>query len=547
VVVISPVSRRPPRRSRARLVLLTVVAVLLLLGAAAAAALLAWPDASLAADPVALARTQTPFLAGDVEQLVVRDGSGARVPVHVQAGRIVPTKPVPAGEPLTVSLTVRRPSWAGWLVGHTTRRTLSLRAPAAELDGRWLEVRRGAPLRLDFDAPVRVVALRVNGEQRVVRLSPARRTVSVGVPGRGLATAGLLTVRVAPRPWERLSRSVPVHWFPARKHVQALVEPAPGRTVTPLAPSTLTFSRPLETALGHDMPTLEPQVAGRWRRLDTHTVSFVPSGLGFPLDTHVRVVFPDPVALASPGAEKVTRSLRWETQTGSILRLQQLLAEQGYLPVTWTPTGSAPARSIQKQLAAVADPPAGRFRWPYAATTPKELRGMWKTGEWNAIVRGAVMRFQDTHHLDVDAFVGPQVWQALLADAVAGKRLTDGYSYVYVHRDVPQLLTLWHDGKVILTSPGNTGVPSAPTQLGTFPVFEHIPVGTMSGTNPDGTHYNDPGIRWISYFNHGDALHAFPRASFGTPQSLGCVELPLDAAAKVWPYTPIGTLVTIEH
>ena len=23
-------------------------------------------------------------------------------------------------------------------------------------------------------------------------------------------------------------------------------------------------------------------------------------------------------------------------------------------------------------------------------------------------------------------------------------------------------------------------------------------------------------------------------------------ELPLDAAAKVWPYTPIGTLVTIE-
>jgi lipoprotein-anchoring transpeptidase ErfK/SrfK len=69
----------------------------------------------------------------------------------------------------------------------------------------------------------------------------------------------------------------------------------------------------------------------------------------------------------------------------------------------------------------------------------------------------------------------------------------------------------------------------------------------MSGTNPDGTHYDDPGIRWISYFNHGDAIHAFPRASFGTPQSLGCVELPLDAAAKVWPYTPIGTLVTVEN
>jgi hypothetical protein len=100
---------------------------------------------------------------------------------------------------------------------------------------------------------------------------------------------------------------------------------------------------------------------------------------------------------------------------------------------------------------------------------------------------------------------------------------------------------------VILRSPGNTGVPAAPTQLGTFAVFEHVPVGEMRGTNPDGSHYDDPGIRYISYFHGGDAIHAFTRSSFGTPQSLGCVELPLRAAAKVWPYTPIGTLVTVEN
>ena len=69
----------------------------------------------------------------------------------------------------------------------------------------------------------------------------------------------------------------------------------------------------------------------------------------------------------------------------------------------------------------------------------------------------------------------------------------------------------------------------------------------MSGTNPDGSKYSDPGIRYISYFHGGDAIHAFTRGSYGTPQSLGCVELPLAAAAKVWPYTPIGTLVTIEN
>ena len=69
---------------------------------------------------------------------------------------------------------------------------------------------------------------------------------------------------------------------------------------------------------------------------------------------------------------------------------------------------------------------------------------------------------------------------------------------------------------------------------------------SLGGTNPDGSHYEDPGIKWVSYFNGGDALHNFDRASFGTPQSLGCVELPLASAAEVYPYTPIGTLVTVE-
>ncbi len=91
----------------------------------------------------------------------------------------------------------------------------------------------------------------------------------------------------------------------------------------------------------------------------------------------------------------------------------------------------------------------------------------------------------------------------------------------------------------------NTGVASAPTASGTFPVFEHLPVTTMTGTNPDGSQYSDPGIQWVSYFNGGDALHAFDRASYGTPQSDGCVEMPEDAAARVYPFTPIGTIVNV--
>ena len=97
----------------------------------------------------------------------------------------------------------------------------------------------------------------------------------------------------------------------------------------------------------------------------------------------------------------------------------------------------------------------------------------------------------------------------------------------------------------MLATPANTGIPAAPTVFGTFPVYARFTVTTMSGTNPDGTHYSDPGIPWVSYFNGGDAIHGFTRASYGSPQSLGCVELPASEAARVWPYTPIGTLVTV--
>ncbi len=49
----------------------------------------------------------------------------------------------------------------------------------------------------------------------------------------------------------------------------------------------------------------------------------------------------------------------------------------------------------------------------------------------------------------------------------------------------------------------------------------------------------------MSYFNGGDAVHYFPRASYGFPQSVGCVELPYTAAKAAYPYLPYGTLVTV--
>jgi hypothetical protein len=393
-----------------------------------------------------------------------------------------------------------------------------------------------------FDQPVHVVWL--GPGQPIRRLAHPSSVVWVGKFASRSEAVGSVTVAAAARSWERMSSPVRVTWFPARPYPQLLVSPRPSAALVPSRQLKLTFSSPIANVLAGHLPTTD--APGNWRTLDDHTLAFRPAGAGFALGSAVTVRLPRAVhPIGRPGTT-LTSTLRWEVPGGSTMRLEQLLAEQGYLPVDWRPDSDPVPRTPPAQLAAAVDPPSGSFSWRFA-NTPPELTALWQPGEWNEIVRGAVMMFQDDHDLDVDAIPGPIFWKTLLADAVSGTRRDDGYSYVYVHRNLPQSLNLWHNGQVILSSPGNTGVPQAPTQLGTFPVFEHIPVGTMSGTNPDGSHYNDPGIRWISYFNHGDAIHAFTRASFGTPQSLGCVELPLDAAAKVWPYTPIGTLVTVEN
>jgi lipoprotein-anchoring transpeptidase ErfK/SrfK len=156
------------------------------------------------------------------------------------------------------------------------------------------------------------------------------------------------------------------------------------------------------------------------------------------------------------------------------------------------------------------------------------------------------MAFEDDHDMTDDGILGSAVWHALIEARLHDERSSfTGYSYVMVSEE-SEGLDLWHDGRTILTTPVNTGIAAAPTATGVYPVYEHIAVGTMSGTNPDGSAYVDPGIPWISYFNGGDALHGFVRASYGSPQSLGCVEMPPATAGEVWPYTPVGTLVNVS-
>jgi hypothetical protein len=515
--------RRRTRRSR-RGVWIAFALVLVFAGAFAAAVALR-SGASLVGDSSALARVRLQLFAGRIASVRAFAPDGTAIPLLVSHGRLTPREQLAPGESISVRVVVRRPGWSAWALGAERHERLTVQTPVAHILDRWPT---GSPPLIRFDMPVSAVAV----DGRHVRAGSATVTLPTE------KAAGSVNVAAAARTWEKLGAPVRVSYFPRSDQPVALADPTPGVQLDPLTPLRFTFSKTVASVLGSDHPRLSLRQSGRWVQTDSHTLVFTPSGDGAPFDDDETVRFPKPVRMLG-GAT-------WHVAPASFLRLQQLLAQLGYLPVTWSPAADDVALTKRAELAAATAPPAGTFSWRYA-NTPRELTSLWNPGEPDTVTRGAVMMFQHDHELTVDGIVGPQVWHAAIADALAGELKLGGYSYVYVHRNVPQLLTLWHSGHVVLTSPGNTGVPAAPTALGTWPVFEHIPVGRMHGTNPNGTHYDDPGIQWISYFHGGEALHAFTRASFGTPQSLGCVELPLAEAAKVWPYTPIGTLVTIEN
>lgn len=289
------------------------------------------------------------------------------------------------------------------------------------------------------------------------------------------------------------------------------------------------------------MPTFDPPVSGSWTKVGSASLSFSPSAPFIPTTTESLVI---PAGHAGPHglsgrtlAQPV--SLTFTVAQASTERLQQLLAQLDYLPLSFTPT--APLTSPSQ--ATTAQPGSFAWRWP---SLPASLTSLWTEGSENVITKAAVMNFENQNGLTVDGLAGKQVWMALLADLASRKVNANSYNYVFVSKQLPENLTLYVNGSSQLANvPVNTGAPGADTADGTYPVFEHVTSSRMVGTNPDGSHYDDPAVPWASYFNGGDALHGFVRASYGFPQSNGCVEMAVANAAQVWPLTPIGTLVTV--
>jgi peptidoglycan hydrolase-like protein with peptidoglycan-binding domain len=510
-----------------------VLVALLAVAGAAVALILSKP--SLTADSSALAKLGLPLGGGTVQSVSAVAGPHSRpVPVDLKGNQLWPQGRIAAGTQVSIQVIVKRPGWASWLTGKTERLVLTLTTPTATVRHRYVTLRKDQPLRIGFTHPVASVSYGPNaGQLQTRRFNDPKRRVTI--PGD--APAGSLWISAVPRSWETAKPQL-VSWFPAGSGAYAQAYPSPGTSIKPNTPITLTFSRPVSKALGNTMPPVSPSTAGSWHQLNDHSIVFRPEGYGYGLGAHVTIGLPG-------GVHVVGGNTAWTVPGGSPLRLQQLLAVLGYLPLNFHYAGQGPGTSAVNQEEAAIKPPAGSFSWRYP-NTPPALRTMWAPGTFGQMTKGAIMAFENANGMTADGIPGPAVWKALITAAAEGHNNTFGYTFVQVTEGSPESQSTWHSGKTVVSGPVNTGIPAAPTAKGTFAVFEHAPSVTMSGTNPDGSHYNDPGVPWVSYFNGGDALHGFLRASYGSAQSLGCVEMPYSEAHDVYQYTPIGTLVNVS-
>jgi hypothetical protein len=318
-------------------------------------------------------------------------------------------------------------------------------------------------------------------------------------------------------------------------------------------PITVTFSSALSPQT--PLPTLSPSVAGSWQ-VSGDTATFTPES-GYVAKTTVKVKVPGGedgilAAGASVGPLEKTSVTSFTTGGYSTLRLQELLAQLGYLPLNWTPadpsTGTIADSDASAQLAAAYDAPAGTFT--FQSGYPSALTSQWSAGTDNVLVSGAVRAFENNVGLTMDGDAGPEVWAALLKAVAKDQANPNGYSYALATQgSSDESLQIWHDGKRVLETAANTGIAASPTVDGTFPVYLKYTVTQMTGNNPNGTPYDDT-VYWVSYFNGGDAVHAYPRGSYGWYQSLGCVELPYNGdgpgvAENVWNFLTYGSLVTV--
>jgi lipoprotein-anchoring transpeptidase ErfK/SrfK len=295
-------------------------------------------------------------------------------------------------------------------------------------------------------------------------------------------------------------------------------------------------------AYNSPMPVLRPTVAGKWKASGTYLV-FTPASTLQPCSSYTLTVWAGTDATGQRPLGNA-RSVHLRVACPGVLALQQALGRLGYLPYTVHASFGINSGHDPEPRAKAAHyafvPPRGPLE-PDVAHAP----GLWYD-HFDPTTRGALTVFQETRHLPPTGMADSRTWASLLATETHGSRDPRPYTFVTVSESIPETLEVHEGNHVVLSTPANTGVAGASTEQGTFPIYARYTSTTMSGTNPDGSKYSDPGVPWVNYFNGGDAVHGFPRPSYGTPQSNGCVELPIETAQRVFGMLSIGDLVIVS-
>ncbi len=309
-------------------------------------------------------------------------------------------------------------------------------------------------------------------------------------------------------------------------------------------------------------PTFEPAVAGTWAIRGDSEI-FTPASTLDPCATYTLAI-PAASTAVSHSPLGASRKVSVSVACPSVRGLQQILARLDYLPyeshsperaraledaAAETPDSSEAAYAAHESRARLARRVAAIDAFDPTSETPRSRIGdapPLEYGQIDETTKGALMVFQGNHELEPTGEPDKATWTALLKAAEKDERDPSTYTFVTVSESIPETLEVHKGSHVVLTTPANTGVAGAETAQGIFPIFSRFTSTTMTGTNPDGSKYSDPGVPWVNYFNGGDAVHGFPRGSYGTPQSNGCVELPISTAETVYGMLKIGDIVEVS-
>ncbi len=315
----------------------------------------------------------------------------------------------------------------------------------------------------------------------------------------------------------------------------------PKRTIANgTAPLTVTLSAPVSPS--SPPPTLIPKVAGTWSIIGDSDV-FTPASTLEPCSNYALTVW---ARTSSSGHAPLgqRRTIGLKVDCPPIAGLQQALAHLGYLGAKLHPRYDVHMPSgpeTRREAAEHAFHPPRGVLVPHPSDAPPT-----QMGQLDETTRGAIEVYQADRGLEASGEPNSATWSSLLYDETHYRRDRISYTWVSVSESLPETLDVHEGEHVVFSTPVNTGVPGAETEHGIFPIYARYVSTTMSGTDVDGSKYVVPDVPWVNYFNGGDAVHGYPRESYGFPQSNGCVELPIEAAQTVFGKLAIGDIVEVN-